>query len=225
MNKYVKTGIYAIGGAFIAAILTSIGKNSSGKKSTTKKAMSKKYDIFFATALKGESHTYNDYNWKRVGGYSSFLYGKSTKGNIPKKLTDSTIGEILNYQKSGALYAVGRYQMIPVTLSAMFSKTRLKTTDKFDEANQDIFGEQLVKKRLELYNYINGLVPDTTANLTKAALGAAMEWSSIGVPYNLRNYKGVARTKNQSYYEHDSASVTTEQIQKAIKEQRKALGK
>jgi hypothetical protein len=80
-------------------------------------------------------------------------------------------------------------------------------------------------ERANLKKYLTGLVPDTQANVEKAALDVAMTWSSSGVPYNtLGRYQLV--NKNQSYYHKssgggDKASVKTEKVQEALKASRK----
>ena len=80
-------------------------------------------------------------------------------------------------------------------------------------------------ERTNIKKYLTGLVPDTQANLEKAALDIAMVWSSSGVPFNtLGRYQVV--NKNQSYYHKssgggDRASVKTEKVQEALKASRK----
>lgn len=172
-----------------------------------------KYPIFMNTILKGESKGYNDYNWNSGGKIRSYFDGRSTTGNVDKKLTQYTIGEIINLQSKGFLYAVGRYQMIPTTLDLMVKATKMSKTEMFNESNQDKLGTALVDiKRPFISQYINGKVQDTTANLTKAVYETAKEWSSVANPYT-----GV------SYYPKDRASTTADQARAALKEQRSQL--
>ena len=182
-----------------------------------------KYPLLWPVFLKGESRSYNDYNYKAPG-----LKGKiNAKDTLPfsrKLLTDMTVGEVKKYQAMpkegsiGQLWAVGRFQYIPVTMRGVTSRMGIKDSQKFDKRLQVKMADNMIDKNTALYNYLNKKVPDTKANLEKAALGAAMIWSSIGVPYPV-NGKGY----NQSYYPFDRASVDTKLVQEALKAQRKKL--
>ena len=172
-----------------------------------------KYPIFMSTILKGESRGYNDYNWYSKGSLRSYLDGKSSVGNVDKKLTQYTIGQIIDLQNRGMLNAVGKYQMIPVTLNYIVNATKMSKTSMFNEANQDKLGTALIDiKRPFISQYLNGKVQDTSANLTKAVYETAKEWSSVANPYT-----GV------SYYPRDRASTTADQVRTALKEQRNQL--
>lgn len=164
--------------------------------------------------LKGESHTYNDYNYKISGGYGSYLYGKTkTPSRLPKKLEDMTIAEVIVAQNKNLIFAVGRYQMIPVTLNWAVNALKMNVNLKFNEDNQDKLGTALVDlKRPFVSYYLNGKVADTADNLTKAVYYTAMEWSSVANPYT-----GV------SYYSNDRASTSADSVRTALKEQRKLI--
>lgn len=217
-KKLLKFGGLALASAFVTGILYSIGKK--GGNAMVKKVISnlgytpyQKYPIFMTTILKGESKGYNDYNWKSGGDFRSYFDGRSTTGNVDKKLTQYTIGEIMNLQSKGFLYAVGRYQMIPITLNYVVNATKMSKTSMFNEANQDKLGTALVDvKRPFISQYLNGKVQDTAANLTKAVYETAKEWSSVANPYT-----GI------SYYSKDRASTTADQARAALKEQRTQL--
>lgn len=172
-----------------------------------------KYPIFMSAILKGESKGYNDYNWKSGSGYRSYFDGRSATGNVDKKLTQYTIGQIIDFQNKGLLYAVGKYQMIPVTLNEMVNKTKLSKSSMFNEANQDKLGTALIDiKRPFISQYLNGKVQDTASNLTKAVYETSKEWSSVANPYT-----------GLSYYANDRASTTADQVRTALKEQRNQL--
>ena len=218
INKWVKLTGYALASAVVTGILYSIGKKG-GNAMINKLASSlgytpyQKYPIFMTTILKGESKGYNDYNWKSGGTFRSYFDGRSTTGNVDKKLTQYTIGEIINLQSKGFLFAVGKYQMIPVTLNEMVGRIRLSKTEMFNEVNQDKLGTALVDlKRPFISQYLNGKVQDTAANLTKAVYETAKEWSSVANPYT-----GI------SYYSKDRASTTADEARAALKEQRTQL--
>lgn len=184
---------------------------------------------FFNTVLKGESKTYNDHNWYVCKGtvsncLRSYIQGRTAKpyGLLTKPLTQYTIGEVMAFQanpRSGAgqLWATGRYQIIPTTLSGLLSKSGLKRSDLYNEANQDKLAWQLLVERKPIRDYLSGAIPDTTENLQKASLEMAKIWSSIGIPYTIGN-----KQKNQSYYHGggDVASVSSEVIQAKLRELR-----
>lgn len=183
-----------------------------------------KYPILMNAALKGESKSYNDYNFKTASGYGSYLDNiTKAKSRLPKLLTQMTIGEVLAAMNKGLVFATGRYQIIPTTLQGTFASAGLTTKSLYNEENQDKIGSKLVDMKKKLTDYVNGKVPANTANLNAAILGAAQVWSSIGVPYNVKNNKGIVRLKDTSYYSADKASVSSATIGKAIEEQRKAL--
>lgn len=183
-----------------------------------------KYPILMSTALKGESKSYNDYNYKTSSGYGSYLHNiTKAKSRLPKLLTQMTIGEVLSAMNKGLVFATGRYQIIPTTLQGTFVSAGLTTNSLYNEENQDKIGSKLVDMKKTLTNYVNAKVPATQSNLDAAILGAAQVWSSIGVPHNVTNNKGVLRVKDSSYYSNDKASIPSAVIGKAIQEQRKAL--
>ncbi len=183
-----------------------------------------KYPLLMNAALKGESKSYNDYNFKTTSGYGSYLHNiTKAKSRLPKLLTQMTIGQVLAAMDKGLVFATGRYQIIPTTLKGTFALAGLTTNSLYNEENQDKMGTKLVDMKNNLKIYLNSQVPDTTANLNAAILAAAQVWSSIGVPYNVYNHKGQLRAKDTSFYSKDKASVTSATIGAAIKEQRKLL--
>jgi len=89
------------------------------------------------------------------GSYSGPFGGmQQHKG---KKLTQMTVGEIMELQKEksgmsnaewvrqGRLHAVGRYQIIGPTLAGLVKRGVIKTSDKFDETTQDVAAMSLLK--------------------------------------------------------------------------------
>ena len=181
-----------------------------------------KYPLLWPVFLKGESKSYNDFNY-----YGPGLKGKiNAKDTLPfsqKLLTDMSVGEVKKYQamprtNPGQLWAVGRFQFIPPTLLGVTSRMGIKDNQKFDKRLQVKMADNMIDKSPALYNYLNKKVADTKANLESAALGAAKIWSSIGVPYPVNG-----KAYNQSYYSSDRASVDTKAVQEALKAQRKKL--
>lgn len=187
---------------------------------------------FFDVILKGESKSYNDYNFYVCAGsvsncLRSYLYDQKRGTKYPDfdKLTNLTIAEIMNYQDRtrstpGQLFAVGRYQIIPDTLEGLVNTTKINKNSYFTPEVQDNFGYTLLMGRKNLRNYLKKTVPDTKNNLEAAALDVAKIWSSVGIPYNLPG-----KPKNTSYYASggDKASVMTEPVQAALKQLRNGI--
>jgi hypothetical protein len=187
---------------------------------------------FFDSALKGESVTYNDHNWYNNSGFNSYVQGRNSKRYplLKKDLSQYTIGEVINFQSNprnsnGQLWATGRYQIIPVTLKGVVSRLNIPYSKKYDQKTQDEIGLGLLLGRTNAKKYLTQQVEDNKANLEKASLDVAKEWSSVGVPYDMQGSKQYIK-KNQSYYYGggDKASIKTEVVQQALKNLRKAYG-
>lgn len=167
---------------------------------------------------------------------SSDNYNKcnKTKGGLKEvnnlNLADLTVGEIQEKQKNRDLFAVGRYQLIPITLNGAISNLKLNLSDKMDKDKQDeIFDDYLIKvKRPKIISYLEG-----NGNLEDAMYSAAQEWASIGVEKGKRISDKVTKDKKgnvisreirysdgtDSYYQGDGlnqAHITPEQIKKAL---------
>jgi len=115
---------------------------------------------------------------KGEGGYNSMNQG--TQGNnivgsthnasskVGKNLTSMTIGEIMERQAylmnpnnpqvgDYGIFAAGRYQIIPSTMSEILPKSGLSRDDMFSKQNQDKLGITLItKKQPRVGAYING---------------------------------------------------------------------
>nr|AKH48820.1 exonuclease [uncultured marine virus] len=93
---------------------------------------------------KYESRGRGDYNAINQGGrnggtevvgYSGDI--RSLPGGPGKPLTDMTLDELSALQKSGQVWAAGRYQFIPGTLDWVKDKLNIKGSEKFSGAVQD----------------------------------------------------------------------------------------
>lgn len=187
---------------------------------------------FFDTILKGESKTYNDHNWYVTGsslrGYIEGR-GQSPYPLLTKPLSQYTIGEVRAFQRrqrdaTGQLWATGRYQIIPNTLTGIISTAGLTDRDLYNQTNQDKLGWALLSIRPAIKKYIEGAVPDTTENLQNAALEVAKTWSSVGVPFPVAG-RHQAVLKDQSFYAGggDRASVSSDAIMAKLKELRSKI--
>ena len=172
----------------------------------------------------------------REGDIDSYNTGVSgvTTGYTPpsgKTISQMTIGEIKDAQKVG-LFAVGKYQIIPVTM-IKFAAFLDNDSLVFNEETQDRFVEYVVrKKRKKIDNYLDG----GKTTLEDAALEVAAEFASVGVPRAMKagEYRSsrpkvpaVDIVQNASlYYKYlngnNQAFTSTEDIQEILKQARAA---
>lgn len=193
--------------------------------------------LFFDEILKGETISYNDYGFYVCTGTLSNCYRSYIKGSsrynkkfalLPNDLETYSIKFIQQCQalpkdsNTGKLFGVGRYAIIPATLTGLVNNNKINVDQKFTPALQDQFGLFLLLERKNLKNYITKAVPDTKETIEAAALDLAKIWSSIGIPYDLRitwNGDTYNQVKNGSYY-RERVGVKTEAAQAALKDLR-----
>ena len=174
-----------------------------------------KYPRLYALVTKGESKTYNDYNFYNVSGLKSNVAGSGSKYPlINRPLSTYTVGQVkamqaqARYGANGQLWATGRYQIIPSTLIYLQRFTGISDSTLYNKVTQDRLANALIATKPALNNYLTGKVADTDANLKAAALAVAQIWSSVGQPSN-----------NQSYY-GENATTSTYDVQKILKSYR-----
>jgi len=145
------------------------------------------------------------------GGYNSMNQGTrggrivgsthNAASKLGKDLTDMTIGQVMAAQRSGRLFAAGRYQFIPSTMKGIVGQAGLSTNDKFSPEHQDKLGVALIQhKRPYAYGYITGQHNDRRG----AMLALAQEWASLPDPRTGRSFYG---NGNQS--SHSVAAAAT----------------
>jgi hypothetical protein len=174
-----------------------------------------KYPRLYALVTKGESKTYNDYNFYNVSGLKSNVAGSGSKYPLLNRpLSTYTVGQVkrmqaeARYGANGQLWATGRYQIIPSTLIYLQRFTGISDSAIYNKVTQDRLANALIATKPALNNYLTGKVADTEANLRAAALAVAQIWSSVGQPSN-----------NKSYY-GENATTSTESVQKILKSYR-----
>jgi hypothetical protein len=174
-----------------------------------------KYPRLYALVTKGESKTYNDYNFYNVSGLKGNIDGRGSKYPLLNRpLSTYTVGQVKRmqaeqrYGANGQLWATGRYQIIPSTLIYLQRFTGISDSAIYNKVTQDRLANALIATKPALNNYLTGKVADTEANLRAAALAVAQIWSSVGQPSN-----------NKSYY-GENATTSTESVQKILKSYR-----
>ena len=126
------------------------------------------------------------------GGNYNVVYGGQ---QYP--LTTMTITEILNLQRQlvaqGSSGAAGKYQIIPTTLSEIAPKVGLGMDDKFDERNQDMLADYLIRRR-GFDQYARG--PNQQSK-ERFLANLAKEWAGLpGGPDGRSYYAGVGPNKS-----------------------------
>lgn len=156
------------------------------------------------------------YNSSNRGTKDEEIVGSShstTRGG--KQLSEMTIGEIQQLQSikdpdnADRLFAVGKYQLIPSTMSMAVKSLNLSEDQVFDEQTQEALGMWLMmQKRPALGAYIKGEHDD----LDKAVTAAAREWASLPDP----------KTGKSFYGQGNKAQHSVEETRRAIRGARAA---
>jgi len=155
-----------------------------------------------------------------------------TKGGLKVidnvKVVDLTIKEIQDKQENRDVFAVGRYQLIPITLNDAITRLSLDINLKLNEEMQDkIFDEYLIKlKRPKIIAYL-----EKSGEVEDAMYDSAKEWASIGVEEGKRISDETVKKEGktiivkryakggESYYAGDGlneAHISPEQIKETL---------
>jgi hypothetical protein len=159
---------------------------------------------------------------KGEGGYNSMNQG--TRGDrivgsthnassiLGKNLTDMTVGQIMELQSSGKLFAAGRYQIIPDTMKLAVSRSGVSRDDKFGPSIQDKLGLALIYngQRPRLSAYLQGKSND----LRGAMEDLALEWASVPHPDTGRSAHPPANISSHSVDEVKRALQSARKAQK-----------
>jgi hypothetical protein len=125
------------------------------------------------------------------GDYGS--YNRGTAGDTPRSqrsidIQDLTVSQVMQLQSQGQLFAVGKYQFIPGTLSEAVRSTGIDLNQKFDSSTQEQLFPYLISeaKRPKLASYLAG-----KSNNEDAAINdLAHEFASIPMTSGRGAYDG-----------------------------------
>ncbi len=172
-------------------------------------------DTRFAQLL-GKVESNNDYSaYNRTkGGLKAFFN---------TNLASLTIKEVKNLQKKREMFAVGRFQIIPATLSDAVKKLKIDENVLFDKATQDnIFNEYIIKiKRPNIIAYL-----ESNGTVEEAIYDWAKEFASAGVQSGRKISKNRIAQGGESYYSGDGlnkAHLTPKAMIKALKESKNEI--
>jgi len=199
--------------------------NCDGFKSNDKQKPQEKYKYKWSHSEFGNLIATNE-------SKDNYNICNKTKGGLKivndVDVINTTIRDIISKQASRDIFAVGRYQLIPITLNAAIESLSLDLNSKLNAETQDkIFDEYLIKiKRPDIINYLEG-----DSSLNSAMYASAKEWASIGVEKGNRisdqkikvgekiTYKKRYAKGGESYYAGDGlnkAHVTPEEIKNVL---------
>jgi hypothetical protein len=137
---------------------------------------------------------YDSYNYYDTSSGKKVLKSRLRCSGGPFDIvpTSLTLGQIKNLQAQGKLFAVGKYQTIPVTLDSIQKKLNLPDSQIFSKEIQEEFGRQLilnssVRNGLRSWWYGAGEEVD----LQKAITDLAFEFASFPKYHQTIKYVGV----------------------------------
>lgn len=120
-------------------------------------------------------------------------YNRGTAGDTPRSkrtvdIQNLTVGQIMQYQSQGKLFAVGKYQFIPETFAEAVRATGVSPDQKFDASTQEAMFPYLVSeaKRPKLAGYLSGKHDNANAALNDLAA----EFASIPQSNGVGRYDG-----------------------------------
>lgn len=123
------------------------------------------------------------------GKYGDYNRGKAGDTSIPQiDITKLTIGQIMGLQARKKIFAVGKYQMIPVTLKEAVNNKRIGLDESalFSPQNQEKLFMHLIYKRPNLMAYIEG----KSNNIDTAVNDLAKEFASLPTTSGKGHYDG-----------------------------------
>lgn len=152
-------------------------------------------------------------------GYGAYNKGNAGDAVKPIDFSQMTIKNIMNHQSlpkgnANRLFAVGKYQLIPVTMKDAVSKLGLNPNDTLTPKLQEkLFRNYLVAiKRPAVKDFITG---QRNVSLSTAQMALAFEFASIARPDTGRsNYGGIAGNK---------ASLTAQRTARALVQERRTF--
>ena len=122
-----------------------------------------------------ESHNAGGYNAANAG-WAGDLGANGLRKHFGRDSSEVSVGQVINAQRNGWLFAVGRYQMIPRTLAfAVSHSPEINSQTMFNAETQDTLFLALVKhKRPAVWDYLQG-----RGSKSSAIHALALEWAGL----------------------------------------------
>lgn len=159
------------------------------------------------------------------GKYSIANQGKQGGYKISSTdITQNTISDLLDNKSttfadakgSSAVFAMGRYQVIPTVLNGAVKKGIIERSALFNPESQEIVCDYLLlkKRRSQIGKYLNGDNAGSIRDLERAIDGLGQEWASMPVVSKTAKNKNkvgnvVAGTGKSAYYGGDGINPST----------------
>lgn len=143
------------------------------------------------------------------------------------RLTELTVGRILELQRGGFIGAVGKYQAVSTTFKSWVTSKNISTTAIFDAKLQEQLGDWLIiEKRQLVADYVNKKI--NADKIYDAQIALAKEFASIPVPVRMtrppgaggRSDPGGVVERGQSYYQGfngNRAILSPESVEEALR--------
>ncbi|MFW1985171.1 LysM peptidoglycan-binding domain-containing protein [Acinetobacter guillouiae] len=146
---------------------------------------------------------YDSYNTGTINDKVIHSYLHPAKGTITNKTVNQIIeSHSLSARNTNRLFAVGKYQMIPGTITSAKKTLGLSGNEKLDENLQErIFREYLIPTKRPI---LGDFVLKGIGTAKNAQFEAAKEWASVATPEGLaisKKYGGYISDGTKSYYE------------------------
>ena len=183
----------------IQDLLTRYPSNSNTTRSVVESEATGNKKWFLDSVAAVESESYGGYDAMNTGGSgwgtSNTAYGSANSADVfDRPLSQMTLGEVMNLQRSGQVFAAGRYQFIPETLEQTSRELGLDPNTPFDASTQDALAIGRLRWRLGVDNSLNGLqtewqglfhVPQQEAlSLLDVARNLVTQQKMVISPYN-----------------------------------------
>ena len=147
-----------------------------------------------------------------AAGYNAYNTGSAGRTGKPLDLAGMTIGEIMQMQSSGKVFAVGKYQITTNTMREAVKALGLDPNQKFDASMQErIYRDYLIdERRPAIRDYITGKSNDINA----ATLAMSQEFAAVADPHTGKShYDGIAG---------NSSSISATEMQSALDREKAA---
>ncbi len=168
---------------------------------------------------------YEIYNYGPSGGTGirTVTQGSSYYSTSAIKLTDKTVTQIISLQSQKKLFAVGKYQTIPITLNSAATKLGIGSS-LFNSSTQEQIGDWLLlTTRSSLGKYLKGENTGSQADLEAAVQSLGQEFASLPIITKSGTKWGnvVTGEGNKAYYggsgpNPDTVSVTVGEVVKVM---------
>jgi hypothetical protein len=148
------------------------------------------------------------------GDYDIYNKGKAGVTGPPLKLSEMTVGKIMELQSQGKIFAAGKYQIIPNTLKGAVETGIVTKDEQFSPDTQErLFSSYLIgSKNPDIKKYLNSTNPDEQMKFN-ALLALSKEFAALPDPRTGKSHYAGDKAGN-------TAGATLSQTEKALENDR-----